>query len=370
MTLFSRLTPLARSLPATVPFVGPEAIERTRGLMVKARIGANESGFGPAPSVLAAIRDKAETCWAYNDPENFALKQALGRHLGIAPSHIAIGEGIDSLLGLIVRLVVDPGDAVVTSLGAYPTFNYHVAGFGGRLVIVPYRDDREDLTALQEAVMRERPKLVYLANPDNPMGSWHEAPAIEAFAASLPEETLLILDEAYGETGPASALPAISALLDRPNVIRTRTFSKAYGLAGMRVGYAISTPDNAGAFDKIRHHFGMNRLATEAALAALADQDYLAAVVGRIRASRERIARIARDNGLEALPSATNFVAVDAGRDGTHARAIVDGLMEHGVFIRMPGVAPLNRCIRISTGPEAAMDLLEEALPRVLKSLG
>ena len=370
MTLFSRLTPLARSLPATVPFVGPEAIERQRGRKVEARIGANESGFGPAPSVLAAIRDKADTCWAYNDPENFALKQALGAHLGIAPGNIAIGEGIDSLLGLIVRLVVEPGDAVVTSLGAYPTFNYHVAGFGGRLVTVPYRDDREDLDALAAAVRRERPKLAYLANPDNPMGSWHAGDAVVAFAECLPEETLLILDEAYGETGPADALPALARLLDRPNVIRTRTFSKAYGLAGMRVGYAISTVENAGAFDKIRHHFGMNRLATEAALAALADQAYLADVVARIADARARIAAIARDNGLVALPSATNFVAIDCGRDGAFARAIVDGLMDHGIFIRMPGVAPLNRCIRVSTGPAAALDRFEEALPAVLKSIG
>lgn len=201
------------------------------------------------------------------------------------------------------------------------------------------------------------------------MGSWWDADDILAFARAIPEETLLVLDEAYCETGPASALPAVTALIDRPNVIRTRTFSKAYGLAGARVGYTISTPENASAFDRIRHHFGMNRLATEAALAALKDQDHLRRVVTAIAASRERIGAIARQNGLNPLVSATNFVAIDTGGDGTRARAIVDGLMEHGVFIRMPGVAPLNRCIRVSTGPEAAMDLLEEQLPRVLKSL-
>ncbi len=149
-----------------------------------------------------------------------------------------------------------------------------------------------------------------------------------------------------------------------------RTFSKAYGLAGARVGYAIGTLGNAQAFDKIRNHFGMARVSVAAALAALKDQAYLADVLARIAASRERIAAIVRANGLQPLASATNFVTVDCGRDGPHARAIVDGLMEHGVFIRMPGVAPLNRCIRISVGPEADMVLLEEALPEVLGRLG
>ncbi|OLP58017.1 histidinol-phosphate aminotransferase [Xaviernesmea oryzae] len=370
MSAFSRFTPLAQSLPASVPFVGPEALERRLGRKVAARIGANESGFGPAPSVLAAMRDAAEGIWQYNDPENVALKQALAADLGVTSAHLAIGEGIDALLGQIVRLTVAPGQPVVTSLGAYPTFNYHVTGHGGRLVTVPYHNDREDLDALLDAVRREDAPLVYLANPDNPMGSWWPAARVADFADALPETTLLVLDEAYGETAPEGTLPAIDRLIERPNVMRTRTFSKAYGLAGARVGYVISTPDNAAAFDKIRNHFGMNRVATAGALAALADQAYLQTVLTRIDASRERIGRIASACGLVALPSATNFVAIDTGRDEGHARAIVDRLMaDHGVFIRMPGVAPLNRCIRISTGPEAEMALLEDALPQVLKAL-
>ncbi|WP_159952934.1 pyridoxal phosphate-dependent aminotransferase [Rhizobium sp. 18065] len=369
MSAFSRFTPLTSSLPATVPFIGPEAIERKRGLPVKARIGANESGFGPAPSVIAKIAEKSAEIWKYNDPENHALKTALAAHLSLKPENFVIGEGIDDLLGLIVRLVIEPGMPVVTSLGGYPTFNFHVNGFGGRLVTVPYRDDREDLDGLLAAVKAEDAPLVYFANPDNPMGSWWDADAIVAFARALPETTLLILDEAYSETAPAGSIPATDALIDLPNVIRTRTFSKAYGLAGARVGYGFGTAGTVSAFDKIRNHFGMPRLSTEAALAALEDQAYLTDVLSRITASRARISAIATANGLKPLQSATNFVTVDAGRDGVYARAIVDGLMEHGVFIRMPGVAPLNRCIRISTGLPADMDLLEEALPKVLASL-
>jgi histidinol-phosphate aminotransferase len=369
MSAFSRFTPLTSALPSTVPFVGPEALERQRGALVKARIGANENGFGPAPSVIEAMRREAGDIWKYNDPENFELKAALAVHLGVTSAHIAVGEGVDSLLGLIVRMIVTADTPVVTSHGGYPTFNFHVAGFGGRLVTVPYVDDREDLDGLLDAVRGENAPLVYFANPDNPMGSWWEADNVVAFAKALPESCMLVLDEAYGETGPASSLPSIESLIDMPNVLRTRTFSKAYGLAGARVGYAIGVPETVSAFDKLRNHFGMNRLATVAALAALKDQAYLAEVIEKIHAARERIGMIARDNGFVPLASATNFVTIDCGRDGVYARAIVDGLLDHGVFIRMPGVAPLNRCIRVSVGPEADLDLFEKALPQVLQTL-
>ncbi|MNS64281.1 Histidinol-phosphate aminotransferase 2 [compost metagenome] len=202
------------------------------------------------------------------------------------------------------------------------------------------------------------------------MGSWWEASEVVAFARALPETCLLILDEAYCETAPASAVPAIDALIGQPNILRMRTFSKAYGLAGARVGYAIGTLGNVEAFDKIRNHFGMARISVAGALAALKDQAYLHEVVGKISAARERISVIARENGLSPLPSATNFVTIDCHRDGAYARAIVDGLMEHGVFIRMPGVAPLNRCIRVSVGPDDKLDLFEQALPKVLKAIG
>lgn len=143
------------------------------------------------------------------------------------------------------------------------------------------------MEGLLAAAKRENAALVYFADPDNPMGSWWDAESVVAFARALPETTLLVLDEAYSECGPEGATPAADALVNLPNVIRTRTFSKAYGLAGARVGYAFGAPETIAAFDKIRNHFGMPRLSTEAALAALADQAYLKAVVGNIRAARE-----------------------------------------------------------------------------------
>jgi histidinol-phosphate aminotransferase len=362
-----QLTPLIESLPSTVPFVGPETLERQRNRPFRARLGANENGFGPAPSVIAAMRDAAPEVWKYCDPENFDLKAALAAHLAVTPRNIVVGEGVDTLLGLTVRQYVREGTPVVTSLGAYPTFNFHVAGFGGRLVTVPYRNDREDLDALLDAVIREKAPLVYFSNPDNPMGTWHTASEIDAFIAALPETTLLILDEAYGETAPASALPAID--VSRPNVLRMRTFSKAYGLAGMRCGYAIGGERQITAFDKIRNHFGMNRMVQIAALAALADQTYLNAVVARIIAGRDRIAAIAARNGLAAIPSATNFVTIDCGRDGAYAASVLSGLIERDIFVRKPMAPVLDRCIRVSVGLDEELGLFEEKLTETLAAL-
>lgn len=362
-----RLAPLPASLPATVPFVGPETLERQAGRPFAARLGANENGFGASPRAVAAMQAAVADVWKYADPTSHDLTTALAAHHGARPDNIIVGEGIDGLLGLLVRLLVGPGDVVVTSDGAYPTFNFHVAGFGGVLDRVPYRDDAEDANALAARARAVGARLVYLANPDNPTGSWHDGAAITALLDRLPEGALLVLDEAYAEFAPASAIPAIAP--DDPRVIRMRTFSKAYGMAGARVGYAIGHPDLIAAFDRVRNHFGMNRIGQIGALAALGDQDWLAHVVARVGAARDRIAAIAADNGMTALPSATNFVALDTHRDGAFARRLVDALAAVGVFVRMPGVAPLNRCIRISCAPDAELDILEQALPRALSTL-
>ncbi len=361
MTNF-RLTPLALTLPATVPFVGPETQERVAGRSFAARLGANENVFGPSPRAVTAMAQTDQ--WMYADPESHDLRMALADHHGTTPDYIIVGEGIDGLLGYLVRLTVAPGDAVVTSDGAYPTFNYHVAGFGGVLHKVPYRDDHEDPAALFAKAAEVNAKLVYLANPDNPMGSWHSGAMLGRALDSLPDQTLLILDEAYVETAPdGTALPLP---FDDPRVIRMRTFSKAYGLAGARVGYAIAAPDLITAFHKVRNHFGMNRAAQAGALAALADDGWLTQVCEKIDAARRRIASIARDNGLTPLPSAANFVALDCGRDGFFAKAVLDGLVARGIFVRMPFAAPQNRCIRVSCGTDTQLDAFAAALPAAL----
>ena len=358
-----RLTPLAQSLPATVPFVGPETQERARGAAFDARLGANENVFGASTHAVRAMADAPQ--WMYGDPESFDLRQALASHHGCTPENIVVGEGIDGLLGYLVRLTVGIGDAVVTSAGAYPTFNYHVAGFGGALHTVPYVDDYEDPASLFAKAAEVDAKLVYLANPDNPMGSHHTGADIAAAMEALPQGTLLVLDEAYIECAPNGTELPLPA--DDLRVIRMRTFSKGYGLAGARVGYAIGHPDLILAFNKVRNHFGMNRAAQAGALAALADQPYLAQVQNQISTARGRIAKIARDNGLTPLPSAANFVTIDCGFDASFAKLVLDGLIARGIFVRMPFVAPQNRCIRISCGTDDMLDLLARVLPAALE---
>ncbi|MES2914544.1 MAG: pyridoxal phosphate-dependent aminotransferase [Pseudomonadota bacterium] len=362
------LTPHAAALPSTVPFTGPEALERRTGIPFRARLGANESLFGPSPKAFAAMEAAARDTWMYGDPENHDLKRALAAHHGVTPGHIAVGPGIDGLLGLICRLTLEPGTPVVTSLGAYPTFNFHVAGHGGSLTRVPYSGDHEDPQALLSAAEATGARLIYLANPDNPMGSHHPASVVEDMVANLPDHTLLLLDEAYADLAPPGAVPTIAA--DHGQVIRLRTFSKGYGMAGARVGYAVTNPELALAFDKVRDHFGMSRVSQVGALAALADQDWLREVQARTVAARARLSAIAVANGLRPLPSATNFVTIDCGRDGDHARKVLAELGARGIFIRMPGEAPLDRCIRISLGDDATLDLLEDALPPALKAAG
>ena len=357
-----RLTDLARSLPASVPFVGPETQERARGAGFRARLGANESVFGPSPKAVAAMREAAAMAWRYGDPEAFDLRAAIAAHHGVTAAHVMAGQGIDGLLGNLVRLLVAPGTPVVTSKGAYPTFNYPVTGYGGVLHTAPYRDDAEDPKALVALARETRAPLIYLANPDNPMGSWLPPARIAEMVAALPEECLLVLDEAYADFAPE--VPEIPA--DEPRVIRMRTFSKAHGLAGLRVGYALGAPEMIAAFDRVRDHFGLGIVAQAGALAALRDRDWLASVVAKVEAARARIGAIAAANGLRALPSATNFVALDCGRDGDFARRVLRELIGQGIFVRMPGVAPLDRCLRVSAGTEADLDLFAEALPAAL----
>ena len=362
MTRF-RLTKIAQSLPATVPFVGPETQERARGMRFDARLGANESVFGPSPSAVRAMAETPQ--WMYGDPENHDLRHALAQHLDTPVETIMVGEGIDGLLGHLVRLFVAQGDAVVTSDGAYPTFNYHVAGFGGTVHKVPYNQDFEDLPALFEKAREVDAKLVYLSNPDNPMGTVHRGADIAAALDDLPCGTLLVLDEAYLESAPETA--SVPLAYDDPRLIRLRTFSKAYGLAGARVGYAIGHPDVISAFNKVRNHFGMNRSAQEGALAALSDQTWLRSVLARITSSRLRIGKIATSCGLKPIKSATNFVAIDCCRDSAFASRVMEEMLAQGIFVRMPMVAPLNRCVRVSCGTPADLDLLAEVLPQALR---
>jgi len=341
------VTHLVAELPVTVPFVAPEAIERQSGRPLILRLGANESAFGPSPRAIEAMcAAAAEVAW-YGDPENYDLRAAVAAAQGVALENVVVGSGIDDLLGLAVRAFLEPGGAVVTSLGAYPTFNYHVVGYGGRLERVHYRQDANDLPALADAARRTGARLLYLANPDNPSGTWYTSSDLRSFMESLPDACLLLLDEAYLEFAPDGTAPPIDVSDQR--VLRLRTFSKAYGMAGARIGYALGPAEIMADFEKIRLHFGVNRVAQAGALAALADTAFLREVVAEVARGRQEYEALACDLGLPTIPSATNFVSIDVGGP-ERARALIAALAARGVFVRMPGAPPLDRCIRVTVG--------------------
>lgn len=357
-------TRILRQLPSTVPFVPPEAMERERGRRLKVRLGANESSFGISPRAKEAMCAAVGEVFWYNDPEGYDLREGLAQVHGVALGEVCLGSGIDDLLDLCVRLFVEPGDPVVTSLGAYPTFNYHVAGHGGALHGVPYLNDREDLGGLLEAARRMEPRLVYVANPDNPMGTWNRGEELREFIEQLPESCVLVLDEAYLEFAPEEALLPLDT--ERRNVVRVRTFSKAHGMAGARIGYAVAHREVVAGFDKVRNHFGVNRVAQAGALASLRDEEFVRDVVRQVEEGRRDYVALAEELGLGAIPSGTNFVAFDIG-DGDRARGLMELLLERDVFVRMPGVAPLDRCIRVTVGTaeerSGFADALRDALP-------
>jgi len=212
--------------------------------------------------------------------------------------------------------------------------------------------------------------LVFYCNPNNPTATYVGAKATRDFLAKMTSaspDTTILVDEAYFDyvTDPDHETH-VPVAIEQKNVIVARTFSKAYGMAGVRVGYAIGEAGVIKAFDKVRNHFDVSRIAQAGAIAALGDQPYLQGVVSSIARARARIGEIAKDSGLAALPSATNFVAIDCGRDGAHARRVLAALVARDVFVRMPGVAPLDRCIRVSVGTDADLAIFAEELPRAL----
>ena len=352
-------TPLVNNLPASTPFVGPETLERqNNNTKFKARIGANESAFGISPLALQAMQESLPYSSWYADPESYELREALAAEHGVQMNEICVDAGIDSLLGLTVRMLVPAGGKAVTSKGAYPTFNYHVAGFGAELITVPYNGFHEDPQALVEATRDHQAPLTYFANPDNPMGTWHNQDTVSQLINTIPDNTVLALDEAYIEFADTDIAPPIDT--SNPRVIRFRTFSKAYGMAGQRIAYAIAHPDLIGGLNKIRNHFGINRVAQIGALASLKDTNWLNQVRQQVQHARTQVMDFATARNLHAEPSYTNFVAVDL-ESTEKAKAMIAHLAKHSVFMRMPGVEPLNRCIRVGLGTEAEFDIFVKA---------
>ena len=358
-----RPAPAIEAIPSMTPFIGPEQLMRETGRSSLVRLGANESSFGPSPRAVEAMAAELPHLSWYGDPESYALREALAAKHACKIEEVVVGSGIDDLMGLVVRAFVAPGGAALTSRGSYPTFNYHVAGYGGRLVALDYREDGSvDLDALAERALAESPSLVYLANPDNPSGTFATRERIERFLDALPGDALLMLDEAYADF--VQEIDLLPARIEE-RLIRLRTFSKAYGMAGARIGYAIAPESTVRTLQKIRLHYGVNRNAQVGALASLDDADFHAHVVTETERARQDYYRIAREAGLAAIESYTNFVCINCG-SAQRATRVMDELLQRGVWVRKPGAPPLDRCIRVSAGTPDMRRAFESAFRDVL----
>jgi histidinol-phosphate aminotransferase len=357
-----RPTPAIEAIPSTTPFIGPEQLMRERGLRELVRLGANESAFGPSPKAIAALAGELpRLCW-YGDPESLDLRDALAAKHGCAPEQIVIGSGIDDLMGLAVRAFVAPGGTALQTRGTYPTFAYHVAGYHGRLAEVPYRDDgTPDCDALLAAARRAAASIVYLANPDNPGGRFIGREELARFYESLPHDSLCLLDEAYADFVDEGELlePVFE---DR--LIRLRTFSKAYGMAGARIGYALTSQRNVRTFQKIRLHYGINRNAQIGALVSLHDDEFRGYVVAETARARQEYYRLARSLNRTYIESRTNFVCIHM-ETAQRATRVMGELLARGVWVRKPGEPPLDAYIRVSAGTASMRAAFADALRAV-----
>lgn len=359
-----RHTTIIQGLEAVTPFVGPEALERRTGHRIRLRLGANESPFGASPAAIAAILDQLTLTQFYGDPEGYLLRQRLAGELGVPSETIVLGSGIDELLSLCCRVLLEPGDCVVTTMGSYPTFDYGAVACGAVFHRVAYKAEMPDLEALADTARDTVAKVLYLANPDNPSGAWHSPDLVRELRSRLPAGCILFLDEAYHEF--ASAVLPIDQ--HDPQVIRFRTFSKAHGMAGLRVGYVVAHPHHTVALNKIRMHFGVSCIAQAAALASLDDPDHVRHVVAEVSIGRDETTCLAHDLGLRALPSHTNFVTVDVGLKH-RAEQILEALLAKEVFIRKPGAPPLDGCIRITVGTQDQRAQFAEIFRHVVRAI-
>ena len=355
-----------RALRAYDPGHDLPALRRRFG-DVLAELGSNENPLGPSPRAVAAIQSALPEIFRYPDPAGGALKAALARHLGVDTAQITLGNGSHELLMLIAQCFADASTSVVFSEFGFAVFPIATAAVGAVPVRVPAlaRDHAatplgHDLATMTKAI-RPDTRIVYLANPNNPTGTWFGDDELAAFLTRIPSTTLVVVDEAYHEFVDDPGLTsALRFLLDYPNLIVTRTFSKAYALAGLRVGYAISSAQVAAVLERLRESFNVNILALAAATAALDDQQHVARAKAFNLAERAWLAAQLENRGLRVLPSQTNFILVDFARD---AATVERALFERGVIVRPMGGYGLGEFLRISVGFRAENERLLEALP-------
>jgi histidinol-phosphate aminotransferase len=331
-----------------------------------AELGSNENPLGPGQRALAAIRAAAPEVYRYPDPRGAALKRALAAHLGVVPGRIALGNGSHELLMLLAQCFAAPDRSIVRSQYGFAVFGIATVATGARAVCVaalprehPTAPFGHDLAAMANAV-RDDTCLVYLANPNNPTGTWFDDAALAAFMAGIRDDVLVVADEAYHEYVDVPGLAGGLGLAARhPNLVVTRTFSKAFGLAGLRVGYLVAHESVVAVLERLRESFNVNALALAAAEAALGDREHLRRVRDFNCSERAWLRDRLHERGLACLPSQTNFLLVDLGHE---AADLERRLRERGVVVRPMGGYGLPQTLRISVGSRPENERLVASL--------
>ncbi|GGK20361.1 histidinol-phosphate aminotransferase [Pilimelia terevasa] len=350
-------------LPAYDPGADPDEVARASGVTPVIKLSNNESPFGVSPTVTAAVSGHLADIFRYPDPTGKRLAGALGRALAVPPERIVLGNGSENILELLCQAVLDPGDLVVTQAPGFSLHDIFPSMMGARVEKVPVTPEFGfDATAWKQA-LAACPKLVFLANPCNPTGAMFARAELAQIVADTPPSTLLVLDEAYHEFArPNPEYPDGLEMLrdiDRPWIV-LRTFSKAYGLAGLRVGYGVaSSTALVRALDRVRTPYNVNRLGQEAAVAALGDQAHLAETVRRTGLEIARVAGRLRAAGLRVAPSSTNFLFIDTGRS---AHEVALQLHRRGIIVKAWREPGYESFVRASLAAPEQNDVFIERL--------
>lgn len=329
-----------------------EELRREYGVSDIVKLASNENPLGPSPKVLAALQAEFADLARYPDGNGFDLKQALAARHGVDMAQITLGNGSSDPLEFVVRVLVQPGDEVLFSEHAFAMYPIVTQAASATAVVTPAVDWGHDLDAMLAAIT-ERTRVIFIANPNNPTGTWLGEDELAAFIAAVPARIAVVVDEAYFEYARdpglgASDYPDASQWLDRfPNLVVTRTFSKAYGLAGLRVGYSLSHPDMANLLNRIRPPFNVNSLALAAACAGLEDVDHVQRGVALNTGQMAVVTAAVQQMGLSFIPSVGNFVCIDVG-DG--AAAVYDALLHEGVIVRPVANYGMPRHLRVTLG--------------------
>lgn len=334
------------------------------------KLASNENPLGPSPQAVAAMQRALADVWLYPDGNGHDLKHAIARHHGVDPAQVTLGNGSNDILVLLAEAFLTPRSSAVVSQYAFAIYALAIQATGARTLTAAAHPAGHpmalghDLEAMLAAV-DETTRLVYIANPNNPTGTWNGPEAIAAFLRRVPPHVIVALDEAYFEYARRVDCPDGSTLLARhPNLVVLRTFSKAHALAGVRVGYALSHPDVADMLNRVRQPFNVNIPALVGAEAALADPAQAQRAVQLVEEGLAQFTAALPPLGVRLYPSAGNFVLADVGDNGT---AVYQALLRHGVIVRPVAGYGLPRCVRITVGTAAQNERLIRALTAVMK---